>query len=543
MAAGNAWSMRRLLRQSGARPAPASWIALLALLVLFAWTGIRAIDFGHHWDEHQHIGRTARYVSTGVLLQEDYNYPSLTVRLLAGALLPERLHGARQSAGPERGLREVVTSHAFLLRARSMFVLLSSLVGLWSFLLVWLLCRSSVWAVLGAGMTLSSWEVAYPARWLAPDTVLMQFAILTQLLALLTSRREGILPVVAAGVAAALTCSAKWTGGIVLLSVLLAALFGPRSPARGSRHPALAAPTTRVLVACIAFAAVVLFVTPTLYLEPAQVVESLRKQVRIYGQAGHFGYDTSGFFDHLRLLLAYYVGSAPSPWPPGSLLLAALAVVGGLALARARREAAVLLLVPVSLSLFMASQRVMIVRNVLLVLPIGAILAALGGRALAQRLSGTSAARAAPLVPLVCLAIVAANAGWLHRASGTIRDHAQVDVLRELVRYVDAHPGAVVNASVQLGGRLRSRYPERSFAPCVPSESSDALCAMLSTEAQGRDRKLWPANRIHYRLLPSGPYEVNWDYYPTWEGPERIVMVRSADVLRTSLRDVVTRAW
>jgi hypothetical protein len=33
------------------------------------------------------------------------------------------------------------------------------------------------------------------------------------------------------------------------------------------------------------------------------------------------------------------------------------------------------------------------------------------------------------------------------------------------------------------------------------------------------------ANRFnHYQLLPSGPYDVNFSYYPTWPGPNRIVI-------------------
>ena len=33
------------------------------------------------------------------------------------------------------------------------------------------------------------------------------------------------------------------------------------------------------------------------------------------------------------------------------------------------------------------------------------------------------------------------------------------------------------------------------------------------------------ANRFnHYQLLPSGPHDVNFTYYPTWPGPNRIVI-------------------
>ena len=35
---------------------------------------------------------------------------------------------------------------------------------------------------------------------------------------------------------------------------------------------------------------------------------------------------------------------------------------------------------------------------------------------------------------------------------------------------------------------------------------------------------------------PSGPYEVNWTYYPSWSGDERFVMLPLHDVMNSPLR-------
>ena len=41
----------------------------------------------------------------------------------------------------------------------------------------------------------------------------------------------------------------------------------------------------------------------------------------------------------------------------------------------------------------------------------------------------------------------------------------------------------------------------------------------------------WRANRLNYTERWFGPYEVNFDYYPSWEGNDRILVMNRADAV------------
>ena len=48
----------------------------------------------------------------------------------------------------------------------------------------------------------------------------------------------------------------------------------------------------------------------------------------------------------------------------------------------------------------------------------------------------------------------------------------------------------------------------------------------------GFDRKHWQANRYGRWRQLTGPYDLNLDYYPTWDGDCRIVDVHPATAAR-----------
>src|SRR5436309_7703532 len=86
----------------------------------------------------------------------------------------------------------------------------------------------SAWqAVASLAVVLTSLEIAYHARWVAPDAVQMQFAALWLMLFALALHSQkhvfGWLRV--AAVAAGFSCGTKYQGGILLLPVLIYAVI------------------------------------------------------------------------------------------------------------------------------------------------------------------------------------------------------------------------------------------------------------------------------------------------------------------------------
>jgi hypothetical protein len=88
---------------------------------------------------------------------------------------------------------------------------------------------------------------------------------------------------------------------------------------------------------------------------------------------------------------------------------------------------------------------------------------------------------------------------------------------------------------------LKASIGESDSMPVMRHSDMDAATrstwvVFLSTDLDRADWWRWPANRLAYKLLPSGPYEVNWIYYPTWTGDQRFVMLPLNDVIHSPLR-------
>jgi 4-amino-4-deoxy-L-arabinose transferase-like glycosyltransferase len=103
--------------------------------------------------------------------------------------------------------------HAYLLRVRTVFLLITSLSVLWVYLIVLHWRGSWVEALLASAFLALSWEVAYHLRWIAADGILMQFGALTFLFTLRASlKRHGRLWLQLAAAAAGLACGTKYPG-------------------------------------------------------------------------------------------------------------------------------------------------------------------------------------------------------------------------------------------------------------------------------------------------------------------------------------------
>jgi hypothetical protein len=161
-------------------------IAALALAVfpflVFYGTGVWGINFGFHWDEDKIVALVERTIKSGVFLPRWYKYPSVSYWLGIGTLFPY-VRGAFAQVGLDihslrSYLQQAVQAPLFLLQMRQVFLFVSGLSVFWIFGAVWLL-RRKLWEAFCAACLLGfSWEVAYHARWVAPDAVMMQFAAL-----------------------------------------------------------------------------------------------------------------------------------------------------------------------------------------------------------------------------------------------------------------------------------------------------------------------------------------------------------------------------
>jgi 4-amino-4-deoxy-L-arabinose transferase-like glycosyltransferase len=500
------------------------WPVLFPLLVFFL-TGVWGIDFGRHWDEPLMLRLVQAHARTGSLLPFGfYNYPSLCYDLGMAAALPDRL-ASRGATDPQADLQRRVNSPAFHLRLRLLFLALSTLTLLWLYLLALAWGRSRAEAFLASAFLAGAWEVAYHARWIAPDALLMQFGALTMLCAMRAwFQPPGAGWLAGAAVAAGLGFSTKYPGALLALPVVAAAYRNGRLSAAPPAGPAdlLDRRALLLVLGCAGLClATYLAASPGTLLEYPKFTAYMAIEREHY-RTGHYGYTVPAGLGHLGRMLVYLGAVLFSPYRPVAAIMAALALGGAVSLCRrSPAAAAVYLLFPLLYLAYMATQRVMIVRNLLVVAPFLALLAARGAVVLWEALPprGWRWSWAAALGVMLAF-----NFTWLVRSAASIHDRSPQQAPRQLAAYLAAHPAD----HILLSARARQALIAAGL-PVPPNATADPslpLAAVAFYPVEGRVPHDWPANDPDLTLTWFGSDEVNFNYYATWEGDERIVLMR-----------------
>ncbi len=517
-------SLRCTTNSSRRFPAKLSLSLLAAVLCVFIATGIAGRDFGEHWDEKRwQLDMTRDMVESRTLLSKEYVYPSLNLWINLAALLPEAVSGLStggRGASILKSILLVFDRHEYLLRLRSLYVILSSLALVWVFGLAWVWSRSPLEGALAAAMLGFSWELNYHSRWVAQDAVMTQFAALCLLLASVGRFRpqeSGWLK--ASAVAAGLACGMKYTAGLLLIPLFVAAIqVRPRDSTFRS--------TLRTFAGLLLyFGLTYLATTPGTVLRPRQFVTGLDYNWQHYAQIGHGGNNVRPGMEHGARMLEYFGLVFFSPFPVIALALFGLCLLGVVGIVRRHRMASVVLLAfPTAYLLMFDRQMVMIVRNLLPLSPFLAVLAARGGATLWEWI------RYGPARLVLIASLIAAlglNAGWLVYAVGTIQDRRTDRFLTEAVSYIAAHPHQRFFVSEYVRRRLIPFGFSRLVNVTATPQASEIV--LISYKHAGyKSLFYWKANDRTQFLTWFGPYEVNMNYYPAWFGDDRIVAMTTA---------------
>ncbi|MCA8980130.1 MAG: hypothetical protein H6831_08415 [Planctomycetes bacterium] len=486
---------------------------VLGVLLFFVVTGLRGLDFGRHWDEDIQRRAVMRAVTRDTLLPGFYKYPSVSFALSVAAATPEIV--ARTHATDE-GLSTVlqtdtdavvkhVQSEAYKLRARTLFLLASALSVLW----IALAARASgtTWlgALFAASLLGGSWELAYHARWIAPDTVMVQFTALclAALLAARSSPRTAAFCCVAA-LAAGLAAGTKYPGGLLLLAVLPASVH---CAAREGRSLVRAGVGSLLL-----FALAYLASTPGTLLEPRLFLNDLAYEAAHYAK-GHWGFTVEPGIDHLSRAIRYLGVELFSDYAPLAVFTSLLALVGAV---HAWRESkplfALLVLLPLVYLLFVGTKRVLFVRNLLFLAPFMALLATRGAGLIARSLPYRAAVAFSVLLALGWTA----NAWTLMQAADEIRERGPAELGRSLADHLDRHPDRryhLTKGALRCLAEAGLEAPENARFP----ETEANAIACLPDDLRGH--LMWPANVPDRLLAAIGPRSVNYGWYTTWDEP------------------------
>lgn len=474
---------------------------------LFLYMGAAGLDRLRHWDEDLMVAQVESSIANrGVLLPASYNYPSASYWVAGVAFAPEVVgEWRRAGAITEAGLLRRTRSETFRLRLRALYLLIASLTIPVVCAAGWLAAGPAAGA-LSAVLIASSWEVAYHARWPAPDALVMLCAAIALWLVALSARRGSALFWRAAAVAAGAAVASKYSAWL-LVPIVMAA----HAVCTGTRRRRIPETVTLGVLSVVTF----LVITPGSILQPLFFVRDMLWESRHYS-TGHPLHTVAGFGDHLAANLTYLAAVAWSPWAPAALVVTAGAIPGAAFLARRTPGIAIVAVgYPVCYLAFLSTYHVMIARNLLHLLPLLAVVIAVG-------VIGIVAAIRAPVWRLPAIAlltlVVGGNQVYIARAAASRGADAREAAWGGLAS--DAAAGVLSTACATPRARALLRTAALPEPPAVPCGNASHVLFLPQEIARDLEPPELELTRVY------GPLEVNYEYYPDWEGTPVLLMAR-----------------
>src|SRR3569623_364419 len=318
---------------------------LIVFTALFLIDGLLGVDFGQHWDEWYHVAGVTGCIQRMSFMPDGLSYggPYFTLgfpvvvahewRDLLGILREMRTQPFRvdPTAFPSVAKFKVdatalLNTSQYLIEVRSVFVAVTTLTVLWAFLAA-LRCQPRRWgaALAAAAFKAFSWELGYPARWIAVAAPLTQFRALELFLFCAAWRAPSDGPALrwysAFAAAAGAVFACKLTGVFAFLPVPLLPLVR-RSSWSPLRRVPVAALGTVLFVLC-SFA-----MSPEFYLDPLRLMNVFRSGSADYNSTPTtYPYYVGGLEHALRMLM-WYFAVFPSPYLIIALMLSAVALIG-----------------------------------------------------------------------------------------------------------------------------------------------------------------------------------------------------------------------
>ncbi len=502
----------------------------ILLAFLFALVaGLAGVDYGTQWDQNMTKGFLYKYVRTGNILPGEYIYPPGITYLAATALIPYSVpsllrYGADWTPTQEYLMRVMLyPNHAFLLNLRRVIVFFTMLTILWAGLAAGQ--RNWMAGFVAAGLLAFSWEINYQSRIVHPDGPTMQFAALTILFSVLALYRRRPFSASTwlhlAAVASAAATATKYTAGVSLGVVLILAFAVWQQD-----KEKLANLLGRFFTLLLTFTVVFLLLVPGAILEFPIFFQQVLRAQQVYA-GGHGLHTMEPGWDYLSREIVYLGAVAFSIKPVLAILVSLSAVLGAGTLLRSgdrseRWLALALVGVPLSYVLFLATHKVLFVRNLLQTLPSIAILAGIGFSWVFDKLSNQKRyLKALPAVAL--LAILVVNGYWIVYSAWTIRMRHTDLFAVQAISEISKRPEELVYITPAAQALLSGQELPANVTTEHSQEANLVLSAYLG-DSFDEEEGHWPINWPNAAPEIFGPNEINMDWYASWPGVERFVL-------------------
>lgn len=490
--------------------------ALLVLYFFSLFCGYIGIDFGFHWDESTLLNNAQYSVDSGEFSQSWYNYPGASYRLAYYGL--RALNFLNDISGSS------IDPYIFI---RCLFLSVSSLGIIWIGLAGALCLDRNKWTGLLAAMFMcSSWEYGYHSRWMAPDTLMASFAIGTVYFCLKANKcgsKRYLFNLLAAGLCLGMATASKYPAALLCVPLLITILGQYAAKKRNflqiSRDSVLA---------FVSATLVFLVITPGLITHYEKFYSEVRQMADYYLSHGHGGYTVSPGLGHLRKMLVYLLMECATSIDVLKIPYLFFIFCGiGVVLKKCwsgdietRISSAVITIFPFLYLIYFSLQSVMIVRNIMLILPFVFLFMAIGVSSVLEFMK-----KRIPVIwmgGLTCMIVVIAiNAKDVLYKAGSIAKYAEHEI--------ETFEFPKLKEPLWISSNAKNLFKDGAGIMVNGVRMTEDVHAAKSIIFTKKDISSWwmyTANsRGLYHVSKAGPYEVNLDYYPSWEGPERPILI------------------
>src|SRR5688572_6980004 len=308
--------------------------------------GLCTVHIVYHWDENKLIDAVIRQYSQGSLLPEWYNYPSLIFYI---SYLDYFIWDCLLK-------RWISDFHIF---NRSVFFIISQLRAFFIFNMF--KERSKPWlGILACLIFFASWEYHYHSRWVAPDTIAATLGFIAVYLGWKNKSW-------ASALFAGLAFGTKYTAGIFLIPLFIF-FFNANWKVTAKNY----------LIILLCFIATFIITTPGILLEWNKAMADILWEKQHYA-TGHHVYTIGNGMDHLTRNLIYITAVLPSRQLILGAITTVFSAIGLIYLIRKKKYKLILLIaVFIFYLIYLSTQKVMFVRNLMIIWPMLVILITLG---------------------------------------------------------------------------------------------------------------------------------------------------------------------
>ncbi len=495
-----------------------AYISLTIIISITLAFSLLGIMFGHHWDENRIMDSARESFQTGNLLPGWYVYPSVPHDLATLVQFTKHLSFIYP------GFEEPWKQH---LCVRGVFILYSTAGIVFTFLLTRIITKSNFYALIGAAFLAFSWEFGYHIRWIAPDSIMMTNVMACVYFCLRYYQKPTIRSFMAAGIFGGLATGCKYPAGLVALPLLIATYYGVKAKVLDRKYFWKHLIQRWLLIGLIA-AFTFILTTPGFILDFSKLWQDLYEHITIY-QNSHANYQFNPLsnppFDHFLVLLEYFSLAVFSYQPVLSLLAALLVLPGIYALTKVQKPVIIITMAfPIIYLGFFCFQHLMIARNYQVILPFLFLLSSLGIQFLINISKNTYIKT---FVLSVTFIVIGFNIYFGFKAGLSIYHYTEEKIYTTLKTHLKEKP----NQTFYLTKELKADYKEKGFDlnanviadKALPDTGEFKVVTYLPREHSPH----WPRYSHNFVDKVIGQQEVNVNYYPTWNGYPKILIVDS----------------